>query len=535
MQFYNLLSMTYSISKWDGLAKLSQLKISENVSNMPTLFPVVDPKQQKFDIKKLKTEFKFNQVITSSYLMSKRIGHTKWDDYPKVSDYINFDGNIMMDSGAYQVMLYGDIELGVKDTLSLQINVDTDIGVIMDHPIGYDINYHEAKKRVDQTLENIEESIPYLDQNIIWTLPIQGGKYPSLMEYYLDEIYKRDYLDYFGMFALGSVVPVMINQDYKTLVDMISIARKYLPEDKPLHLFGAGHPSIFSLVTFLGCDSYDSAAYTLMAKDQRYMTTSGTYQLIDLIELPCSCKICSNHNVEDLKKLPKYELEKKISMHNLYVSKAEINNIKQHINDGNLWDLIMKRSSSVPNLNLATDAAIEKVTNGNLYKKYFSGLHLIKNEMLRIKELKDLKKPILKNISLGFISSLKNDANKKWLIIAVSNYSSIYGKIPEQQITKYNNENYKIMLLIPAIGIIPYGISDAYPVGQMITEILIQDLPIDQIVSQIKLLNERGVDNIILYKEDDFDLFFEKLRNYVEVLKTIKVKSLITGLNEELR
>ena len=535
MQFYNLLGMTYSISKWDGLAKLSQLKISENVSNMPALFPVVDPKQQKFDIKKLKTEFKFNQVITSSYLMSKRIGHTKWDDYPKVRNYINFDGNIMMDSGAYQVMLYGDIELGVKDTLSLQINVDTDIGVIMDHPIGYDINYHEAKKRVDQTLENIEESIPYLDQNIIWTLPIQGGKYPSLMEYYLDEIYKRDYLDYFGMFALGSVVPVMINQDYKTLVDMISIARKYLPEDKPLHLFGAGHPSIFSLVTFLGCDSYDSAAYTLMAKDQRYMTTSGTYQLIDLIELPCSCKICSNHNVEDLKKLPKYELEKKISMHNLYVSKAEINNIKQHINDGNLWDLIMKRSSSVPNLNLATDAAIEKVTNGNLYKKYFSGLHLIKNEMLRIKELKDLKKPILKNISLGFISSLKNDANKKWLIIAVSNYSSIYGKIPEQQIIKYNNENYKIMLLIPAIGIIPYGISDTYPVGQMITEILIQDLPIDQIVSQIKLLNETGVDNIILYKEDDFDLFFEKLRNYVEVLKTIKVKSLITGLNEELR
>ncbi len=36
-------------------------KINENVSNMPTLFPVVDPKQQKFDIKKLKTEFKFNR------------------------------------------------------------------------------------------------------------------------------------------------------------------------------------------------------------------------------------------------------------------------------------------------------------------------------------------------------------------------------------------------------------------------------------------------------------------------------------------
>ena len=76
MQFNILMCMTYSISKWDGLAKLSQLKINENISNMPTLFPVVDPKQQKFDINILKSEFKFNQVITSSYLMSKRIGHT---------------------------------------------------------------------------------------------------------------------------------------------------------------------------------------------------------------------------------------------------------------------------------------------------------------------------------------------------------------------------------------------------------------------------------------------------------------------------
>ena len=82
-----------------------------------------------------------------------------------------------------------------------------------------------------------------------------------------------------------------------------------------------------------------------MAKDQRYMTTSGTYQLIDLIELPCSCKICSNHNVEDLKKLPKYELEKKF-LCNLYVSKQK-STILNNILMMKLRDLIMKRSSSV--------------------------------------------------------------------------------------------------------------------------------------------------------------------------------------------
>jgi len=68
----------------------------------------------------------------------------------------------------------------------------------------------------------------------------------------------------------------------------------------------------------------------------------------------------------------------------------------------------------------------------------------------------------------------------------------------------------------------------------MITEILIEEIPIDQIVNQIKLLDERDIDNLILYKEDDFDEFFEKLRNYVDGLKTIKVTSLITGLNNQL-
>ena len=76
----------------------------------------------------------------------------------------------------------------------------------------------------------------------------------------------------------------MINQDYEALVHMVATARARLPITYPLHLFGAGHPAMFALATFLGCDTFDSAAYILMAKDNRYMTVEGTYQLEDLVD-----------------------------------------------------------------------------------------------------------------------------------------------------------------------------------------------------------------------------------------------------------
>ena len=45
---------------------------------------------------------------------------------------------------------------------------------------------------------------------------------------------------------------------FETLVDMIMAAKLHLPPDKPLHLFGAGHPMMFAFAVALGCDMFDS-------------------------------------------------------------------------------------------------------------------------------------------------------------------------------------------------------------------------------------------------------------------------------------
>jgi len=71
----------------------------------------------------------------------------------------------------------------------------------------------------------------------------------------------------------------MERYNYPVLIDMIATTKRNLPLDRPLHLFGAGHPMMFSLAVALGCDLFDSASYALYAKDDRYLTTSGTLHI----------------------------------------------------------------------------------------------------------------------------------------------------------------------------------------------------------------------------------------------------------------
>ena len=51
---------------------------------------------------------------------------------------------------------------------------------------------------------------------------------------------------------------------------------------RPVHLFGCGHPMLFALASFLGCDVFDSASYAKFASRDSLMFTWGTRNLKEL-------------------------------------------------------------------------------------------------------------------------------------------------------------------------------------------------------------------------------------------------------------
>jgi 7-cyano-7-deazaguanine tRNA-ribosyltransferase len=492
----------FSTDRWDGLAKIGEYQKEGKEFKTPALFPVVDPLQQDIAIKRMQTEFGLSQVITSAYLMSKRIDQgNNWASYPKVHDYLDFEGTVMMDSGAYQVLLYGDIELGVLETLELQEAVQTDIGVLMDHPIAYDTSYPEAMKRNATTISNIQSSMDFIKESRVhWTLPIQGGKHIDLLSAYIDQVKSLDIMENFSMFALGSVVPVMINQDYVTLVKMIATARAKLPVTYPLHLFGAGHPAMFALSTFLGCDTYDSAAYALMAKDSRYMTVEGTYQLAEIDEFPCVCKVCVSHTPKELRDMDRILRRSKLAEHNLWVSTAEIKRIHHAIKMGRLWDLVQQRAGSVPQLARATRLALKYASTGKLKVLYEAGIPVSNPNTVRVARSEDIKKIELQRITSAATNILMNDPPKKLTLLAYSMEKSIYLKLPLPQIEKLVNtsQDTTIALLLPPFGIVPISMNEYYPVGQLVHELNIDDFDKNLVIDQLRILKDVGLEHLTL-------------------------------------
>lgn len=335
--------MSFEIEERDLSGRIGKFYTRRGPIETPYLMPVVNPVRNSIPPEELKREFGFGMIITNSYIILKHFkGMT-----PEIHDLTGFPGPIMTDSGAYQLLIYGDIDASPEEIVEFQEAIGSDIGVILDTPTGGHASREEAEFTVEETIRRAEQSIKLRkDSTMLWAGPIQGGKYLDLVERSAKKMGSFD----FQTHPLGSPTQLMEEYDYANLVDMIVTAKMNLPPERPLHLFGAGHPMVFSLAVALGCDLFDSAAYALFAKDGRYMTPTRTMRLENMSELPCNCPVCKSRAVEDFFNIPKSESQDLLARHNLYVTVQEIKTIKQAIREGLLWELLEVRCRSHPRL-----------------------------------------------------------------------------------------------------------------------------------------------------------------------------------------
>lgn len=337
--------MSFEIKEKDLLGRIGKLKTKSGTVETPLLFPVINPSIQPIPPQKLKDTFGFQAVITNSYIIKKR-----YDNKPielGLHKFLDFDGSIMTDSGAYQILVYGDIDVSQKEIVAYQEGIGSDIATILDIPTGWKVTKEQAQVTVAETLKRAKAFFEVKTRDdILWVGPVQGGKHLDLVASSAIEMGKLP----FQIHALGSPTEVMESYRYDVLADMILTAKKGLPIERPLHLFGAGHPSMFALAVALGCDLFDSAAYALYARENRYMTENGTWRLNELDYFPCCCPRCSAETPRDLEKKSPKEREVFLAEHNLYVCIAELKRIKQAIRDGRLWEHTEMRMHAHPAL-----------------------------------------------------------------------------------------------------------------------------------------------------------------------------------------
>jgi 7-cyano-7-deazaguanine tRNA-ribosyltransferase len=345
----------FEVKNKDFLARLGRFTTSHGTVDTPLLMPVVHPGKSQIKPKNLRNEFGFQMLITNSYIIKSRNEFRERALREGVHGLLDFDGPIMTDSGTFQMYFHGlpEGEIDPLDIVQFQREIGSDVGTILDVFSEPDAGRAQAEEDVKISLERAEKSIGEKG-NMYLAGTIQGGVYEGLREEAASRMTSLD----IDIHPIGGVVPLMERYRFAEVIRATLAAKKHLPPNRPVHLFGCGHPMFMAIAALAGCDFFDSASYAKFADAGRILLPTGTAHLENLRELPCDCPICSGMTADDLKQLPEKERVTSLMRHNLYVTASEMRRIRQSIVDGKLIELASARARSHPSLQEALQVII---------------------------------------------------------------------------------------------------------------------------------------------------------------------------------
>ena len=455
---------SYEIKDFDAGGRIGQMKLGEKILDTPNLFPVVNPFQNVIAPRRLFEEFGAQCLFTNAYIIYKNRERNPEILTKGLHAHLDFPGIIATDSGGFQDYMYaGDIKLSPEEIEPFQEQLGSDCPVILDIPVQTTDSHDQAKQKVEITLQRARENLTRRTRmDTAWFGPIHGSVYPDLLKLSALEMSKLDY----GIYAIGGVVKTFIDYRFDLDVDILLEVRKWLRPDRPLHMFGLGLPAFFSLAVACGADTFDSAAYILYAKADRYFTFTGTKNIQNLIELPCHCPVCSKFTAKELQSLGKQERIKKLAEHNLFHSFSELRTIRQAIREGTLWDLVEQRVHAHPKLLKALKRL--QMNNSTVYFDQMLNLNKIKGQNYLG--------------SYSFYRASIQRFREKIKQFSIPQKKSILMCVPELDLPSKNspmlqgwiedirlNPNWNLIqfgIMSNLMGFIPLELAEMYPAGQ---------------------------------------------------------------------
>ncbi len=256
----------------------------------------------------------------------------------------------------------------------------------------------------------------------------------------------------------------------------------------------------------------------LYAKQQRYITDDGTRHLSDLEVFPCNCEVCSKFTPDELRQLESTEKINQLAIHNLYSIKLEVDKVKQAIQEGRMWEYVMKKARAHPKL----FEMIEVMTNNIEFLK--KGTPKFKEKALFLFSKEDQYRPEIQS----FNEIVRKFKSKKKKIIITNESNSKPGYLSHQYVGLKRGfkdfESFQVCQYNPIIGIIPIEISDIFPAAHHETSRI--DFEPKEFPSFEKtwkdFFSNNNFSEIHYNKNDEF------LKHFVKILpKEMKKKSLV--------
>ena len=187
----------------------------------------------------------------------------------KLHKYIEFDGPLMLDSGAFNFQKQAEISIDPLDVLSVGIELGADISVVLDHPFLPSSECTEIDARWINTVENTHSMFKKLEcwggnlPDNFQLMPVLHGHDTETLKRALDDI-----VEIWGqepaIVGIGSLAPLARNGSKRTVIDTICTVRRLLP-NAHIHCFSLGSALLMLFAFYCGADTVDSQTWIMSA------------------------------------------------------------------------------------------------------------------------------------------------------------------------------------------------------------------------------------------------------------------------------
>ena len=212
--------------------------------------------------------------------------------------FMNWDRNILTDSGGYQVYSLSSNrkikEEGVKfkshidgsyhfftpeNVMEIQRTIGADIIMAFDECTPYPCDYNYAKRSMHMTHRWLDRCINHLDK-----LPYKYGYEQTFFPIVQGSTYKdlrrqsAEYIANSGQQG-NAIGGLSVGEPAEEMYAMTDVVCEILPEDKPRYLMGVGTPINILENIALGIDMFDCVMPTRNARNGMLFTANGTINI----------------------------------------------------------------------------------------------------------------------------------------------------------------------------------------------------------------------------------------------------------------
>jgi len=311
----------------------------------------------------LDKEVKASIILSNTYHLYLRPGHELIREAGGLHKFMNWNKNILTDSGGFQVFSLNSLrkisEEGVEfrshlngskhfispeKSMEIQNCLGSDIMMCFDECAPYSSTYDYVQKSMERTTRWAKRCKDYhkeTEKQALFGI-VQGGMFKDLREQSVKELVELDFPGY----AIGGL---SVGEPKDIMVDILNHTVPLLPENKPRYLMGVGTPDYLIEAVLSGIDMCDCVLPTRIARNGTALTSHGKIVVrnaeyardFTALDPECECYTCKNYTrgyIRHLVKCNEVLGARLLSIHNLRFLVKLMEDVRQAIKDERLLE-----------------------------------------------------------------------------------------------------------------------------------------------------------------------------------------------------